>query len=82
MESNDELKEINIKNRACFYFNGIIKIENFDFSYTLIDKKSCENILVYKISYETLISAKPLRFRLDKTDGPIRAYDAYSLIQF
>ena len=64
MESNDELKEINIKNRACFYFNDIIKIENFDFSYTLIDKKSCENILVYK------------------TDGPIRAYDVYSLIQF
>ena len=25
MEINDELKEINVKNRTCYYFNGIIK---------------------------------------------------------
>ena len=30
MESNEELKEINIKNRACYYFDGMIKIEDFD----------------------------------------------------
>ena len=27
MESNDKLKEINIKNRMCYYFDYIIKIE-------------------------------------------------------
>ena len=26
MESNDELKEINIKNRTCYYFNDKILI--------------------------------------------------------
>ena len=31
MEINDELKEINIKNRTCYYFDDIINIENFDF---------------------------------------------------
>ena len=31
MESNDELKEIDIKNRTCYYFDDIIKIEDFDF---------------------------------------------------
>ena len=27
MDSNDELKEINIKNRMCYYFDDIIKLE-------------------------------------------------------
>ena len=38
-------------------------------------KKSYENILVYDISYKTLIGAKPLRIRFDKVDGFIRVYD-------
>ena len=29
MESNDELKEIDIKSFMCYYINGIIKIEDF-----------------------------------------------------
>ena len=40
----------------------------------LIDEKSNENILVYNISYKTLIDAKPLRIRFDKADGFIRIY--------
>ena len=27
MESNDELKEINIKNRSCYHFYDIIKLK-------------------------------------------------------
>ena len=41
MESNNKLKEIKIKNRMCYYFNDIIKIEDFD----LIDEKSYKNTL-------------------------------------
>ena len=64
MEANVESKEINIKN--C-YFNGITKTKDFDFDNILIHKKSRENILVYKISCETLISAKPtLHIRFNK----------------
>ena len=33
MESNDELKEIHIKNRTCYHFNDIIKTKDFDFSF-------------------------------------------------
>ena len=40
MESNDELKEIDIKNRTCYYFDHIIKIEDFDLNNILIDEKS------------------------------------------
>ena len=50
MESNDKLKEIDIKNRTWFYFGDIIKIEDFDHDNILIDENSYENILVYNIS--------------------------------
>ena len=37
MESNDELKEIDIKNPMCYYFGKKIKIEDFDFNIVLLD---------------------------------------------
>ena len=74
-DSNDELNEVNIKNRTCYCFDDIIKIEDFNLDNILIDGKSFENNLVYSISYKTLIDAKPLRVRFDKVDGFIRVYD-------
>ena len=75
MESNDELKEIEIKDCIWYYFNDIIKTEDFDFDNILIDEKSYENILVDNISYKSLIESKPLRIRFDKIDEVIRVYD-------
>ena len=40
MENNNKLKESNIKNRMYYYFDDIIKIENFDFGNILIHEKS------------------------------------------
>ena len=37
MDSNNELKEIDIKNRTCYYFDDIIKIEDFILDNVLID---------------------------------------------
>ena len=51
MDSNDELKEIDIKNPTCNYFDDIIKIEDFNLDNILIDEKSYENVLVCNISY-------------------------------
>ena len=51
MESNNKLKEISIKNRMRYYFNDIIKNEDFDCDSLLINEESYENILVYKILY-------------------------------
>ena len=31
VESNDKLKEVDVKNRTLYYFDDIIKIEDFDF---------------------------------------------------
>ena len=50
-------------------------MEDFNFDNILIDEKSYENILVYNISYKTLIGAKPLCISFDKIDGFIRVYD-------
>ena len=33
----------------CFYFNDIIKIEDFNVDNILIDEKSFKNILVYNL---------------------------------
>ena len=44
MESNDKLKEIDIKNGTCYYFDDIIKIEYFYLDNILIDEKSYKNI--------------------------------------
>ena len=48
MDSNNVLKENDIKNRKCYYFDDIIKIEDFDLDDILIDE-TYENILVYNI---------------------------------
>ena len=36
MKSNDKLKEIEIKNRTCYYFHDIIEIKDFGFNDILI----------------------------------------------
>ena len=46
MESKDELKEIDIKNLMCYYFDDIIKNVDIYFSNILLDKKLYENISV------------------------------------
>ena len=58
MEGNKKLKEIDIKNCASYYFDYIIKIEDFNFGNNWMDQKSYENILVYNISDKTLIGTK------------------------
>ena len=56
MESKDELKEIDIKNRTCYYFDDVMRTWDTDndtsFSGILLD----ENILIYDISSKTSTS--------------------------
>ena len=73
MDSNDELKEIDIKNDTRYYFDDIITIEDFNLNNFLRDEKPYENVLVYNVSYESL-TAKLLRVRFDKIHGFIRVF--------
>ena len=78
MESNDKLKDIKI--RTCYYFDDIIKINDFDLDKIFIDERWYENILVYNNSYKSLIDSMPLRITFDKVDGFIRVYDGTEYI--
>ena len=42
---SNKVKDISIKNRICYFFNGVISIENFDVDNIKIDEKSFKNIL-------------------------------------
>ena len=75
MESRNELKEVDIKNRACYYFDDIINATDINFSDILLDEKLYESILVYDISYKTSMVPNLLRIRFDKIDGFIIVLD-------
>ena len=45
------VKQVNIKNRAYYFFNDMINIKDFDSSQLKIDKKSYKNISIYYIGY-------------------------------
>ena len=46
-------KQINIKNRTYYFYNDIIKLENFDAKLLKIDKKSQRDIGICNIGYIT-----------------------------
>ena len=48
MESKDELKETDLKNRTCYYFDDIIKGIGIYFSNILLDEKLCETFQFMK----------------------------------
>ena len=72
---NNKIRNVCIKNRTCYYSDDITKLEDFDRNNMLMDQKSHENILIYDMSYKTLIRPKPFRIRFDKIHGFIRIYD-------
>ena len=57
MESKNELKKTDIKNRTYLYFDDIMKAIDINFSDILLNEKSYENILIYDISYKTFMGA-------------------------
>ena len=52
---NSEFNKVHIKNNTCYYFDNIIKLQDFDLDNILIDKKLHENVLIYNISNKSLI---------------------------
>ena len=49
MEVSIELKEINIKNRTCYYFDDIININGLDLDNILLDETTHQNTLTYDL---------------------------------
>ena len=71
----NELKEIDIKNRVCYYFDDIISGTKINFSNIILNKILHENISVDNISYKSPACPKPLRIRFDKIGGFIISLD-------
>ena len=69
------VKDINIKNRTYYFFNDVIRIENFDVNNIKIDEKLYKNILIYYIRYVTIkkdqniYSVNPLYLGFNKMNG-------------
>ena len=73
---NNEFKSVYIKNRTFYYYDDeIVKLGHFNSNDILIDEKSDGNILIYNMSYRTLIDSKPMQIRFLKLHGIIRIYD-------
>ena len=75
------IRQINIRKWANYFFNDMINIKNLDLNLLRIDKKSCKNIDIYYIGYittksisdyENINSVNPLCLIVDETDGYIK----------
>ena len=48
----ETMKQINIKNRAYYFYNGIIDLDEFDGSKIKVDKKDFNDVHIYYLGYE------------------------------
>ena len=55
IESKYELKEIDIKNRTCYYIDDTMRVGNIFFNDILLEEKSPESIFIYEISYKNFM---------------------------
>ena len=76
-----ELKQINIKNRACYFYNDIINLDEFDVSKIKVDKKDFNDINIYYLGFEhkkkisecdVINSVNPLQLRIVNTNGQFK----------
>ena len=58
-----------------YYFNDIIKFEDFGYHNITLDEKSNENIFIFDFTYQTFVAASSLHIRFHKIEGFIRVYD-------
>ena len=45
METKNEFKKINVKNRTCYYFDDIIRVDDINVFNILLNEESNENSL-------------------------------------
>ena len=69
IKSKNELKEIDIKNQAYYYFDDKTNSTDPHLSDIIFSKTLSEFISVYQISYKTSTGPKQLRIRFNKING-------------
>ena len=85
------IKQINNKNRTCYFFNDMINIKDFDLGLIKIGKKSYKNIGIYYIgyitiksisNYENINSVNPLYLIIGEVYGDIEESDGNKYLTF
>ena len=73
-----KIRQINIKNRTCYFYNDQINLKDFDARLLKVDKKDYNEIDIYYIGYVTvkkiancnnINSVNPLYLMIDKMIG-------------
>ena len=59
---SNKVKDIDIKNRAYYFSNDIIRIKFFDPNNIKIDEKSYKIVFIYYIGYVTIKDLKYVKF--------------------
>ena len=76
-----EIKQINIKNRTCYFYNDIINLDEFDGSKIKVDRKNFNDIDIYYLGYEykkkitecnEINSVNPLYLRIKDMKGQFK----------
>ena len=73
----DKLRKTVIKNCICYYFNGIININDIDLYNILIDEKSYKNIFIYHVTY----IVKPLLIIFSEVNDYVKDYDGNKYVK-
>ena len=77
----DIKKQVNIKNRNCYFYNDIINLKNFNSNLLKTDKKHYKGINIYYIGYitikrindyENINSVNPLYLGVNHANGYIK----------
>ena len=84
------IKEINIKNQAYYFFNEMINIKDFDPNLLKTDKRSYKNIDIYYLGYITvknsyyvkINSVNPLYLIISEVDGYIKEKNGRKYLVF
>ena len=84
------IKEINIKERTCYFYNDIIDIETFDSKNLKLDKKTYKDLDIYNIEYVTIKkigdcyvnSVNPLYLCIDNASGYIEEKESNKYLIF
>ena len=69
------IKQMDIKNRTYYFYDGMINIKNFDPNLLKLDKKTSKHIAIYYIGYVTkkdeykINSVNPPYLLVHKIDG-------------
>ena len=76
-----EIKQINIKNRTCYFYNGVINLDEFDESKIKLNRKNFNDIDIYYLGYEykknitecnEVNSVNPLYLRIKDKKGQLK----------